>query len=160
MVMSFGGNEIGRVAREAITFDYAVAHLQSLLASAREAAEEWLGFTGLGDVADHAVDQLNLQQLKFLELARALATEPKLLLLDEVLAGLNPSEIEASVGMIRRIHDQGITILIVEHVLRAVMSLSDRIVVLDQGQVIAEGEPEAVMIDEAVVAAYLGGKKI
>jgi branched-chain amino acid transport system permease protein len=147
-------------ARENVAVSYMFGQEKHSLASARQAANEWLDFTGLGEVADHPVDQLNLQQLKFLELARALATLPRLILLDEVLAGLNPSEIESSIAMIRRIHDQGITILIVEHVLRAVMSLSDRIVVLDQGRVIAEGEPEAVMTDEAVVAAYLGGKKI
>ena len=146
--------------RENVAVSYMFGNQKHSLASARVAANEWLDFTGLADVAEQEVDQLNLQQLKFLELARALATEPKLLLLDEVLAGLNPSEIEASVAMIRRIHDQGITIVIVEHVLRALMSLSDRIVVLDQGQVIAEGEPQVVMADEAVVAAYLGSKKI
>ena len=146
--------------RENVAVSYMFGHEQHSLASARRAANEWLDFTGLRDVADSSVDQLNLQQLKFLELARALATNPELLLLDEVLAGLNPSEIESSVEMIRRIHDRGITIVIVEHVLRAVMSLSDRIVVLDQGRVIAEGEPHSVMRDEAVVAAYLGGKKI
>lgn len=147
-------------ARENVAVSYMFGHEKHSLASAREAADEWLDFTGLGAVADDAVDQLNLQQLKFLELARALATQPSLILLDEVLAGLNPSEIEASIAMIRRIHDQGITIIIVEHVLRAVMSLSDRIVVLDQGEVIANGEPQAVMTDAAVVAAYLGGKKV
>jgi branched-chain amino acid transport system permease protein len=146
--------------RENVAVSYMFGQARHSLSSARRAAGQWLEFTGLTDVADIAVDQLNLQQLKFLELARALATEPQLLLLDEVLAGLNPSEIESSVDMIRRIHDRGITIVIVEHVLRAVMSLSDRIVVLDQGCVIAEGEPQTVMRDEAVVAAYLGGKKI
>lgn len=147
-------------ARENVSVSYMFGQEKHSLAVARRASDQWLGFTGLGDVADHQVDQLNLQQLKFLELARALATEPKLILLDEVLAGLNPSEIEHSIDMIQRIRSQGITILIVEHVLRAVMSLSDRIVVLDQGCVIAEGDPQAVMTDEAVVAAYLGGKKI
>jgi len=146
--------------RENVAVSYMFGQGKHSLASARRAAHEWLEFTGLIAVADHNVDQLNLQQLKFLELARALATEPKLLLLDEVLAGLNPSEIEHSIEMIRRIRDQGITIIIVEHVLRAVMSLSDRIVVLDQGEVIAQGDPETVMRDDAVAAAYLGGKKI
>ncbi len=146
--------------RENVAVSYMFGQEKHSLASARRAAQEWLTFTGLADVADHGVDQLNLQQLKFLELARALATEPKLLLLDEVLAGLNPSEIEASVNMIRRIHGQGITLVIVEHVLRAVMSLSDRIVVLDQGRVIAEGEPTEVMNNEAVINAYLGAKRI
>lgn len=147
-------------ARENVAVSYMFGQGKHSLASARLAADQWLDFTGLGEVADEHIGQLNLQQLKFLELARALATEPKLLLLDEVLAGLNPSEIEASVDMIRRIHRRGITIVIVEHVLRAVMSLSDRIVVLDQGQVIAAGHPETVMTNAAVVAAYLGGKTI
>lgn len=147
-------------ARENVAVSYMFGAHKHSLAAAREAASDWLEFTGLAAVADRAVDQLNLQQLKFLELARALATEPKLLLLDEVLAGLNPSEIEHSIAMIRRIHEQGITLVIVEHVLRAVMSLSDRIVVLDQGAVIATGDPQKVMTDEAVVAAYLGGKQI
>jgi branched-chain amino acid transport system permease protein len=146
--------------RENVAVSYMFGQGRHSLVSARAAAGEWLDFTGLLDVADHNVDQLNLQQLKFLELARALATEPRLLLLDEVLAGLNPSEIEGSVAMIRRIHDRGITIVIVEHVLRAVMALSDRIVVLDQGRVIASGEPQSVMKDGAVVAAYLGGRTI
>jgi len=147
-------------ARENVAVSYMFGQHKHSLASARQAADYWLEFTGLANVADSDVGELNLQQLKFLELARALATEPKLLLLDEVLAGLNPSEIEQSITMIRRIHEQGITLVIVEHVLRAVMSLSDRIVVLDQGRVIATGDPRAVMQDEAVVAAYLGGKKI
>jgi len=147
-------------ARENVAVSYMFGQHKHSLASARRAADEWLDFTGLGHVADHEVDQLNLQQLKFLELARALATEPSLLLLDEVLAGLNPSEIESSVDMIRRIHQRGITIVIVEHVLRVVMSLSERIVVLDQGKVIAAGDPQTVMNDEAVMTAYLGGKRV
>jgi branched-chain amino acid transport system permease protein len=147
-------------ARENVAVSYMFGQHKHSLASARRAAADWLDFTGLAAVADRDVGQLNLQQLKFLELARALATEPQILLLDEVLAGLNPSEIEQSIAMIRRIHERGITLVIVEHVLRAVMSLSDRIVVLDQGQVIAAGDPQTVMTDEAVVAAYLGGKSI
>ncbi len=116
------------------------------------------GTRSLEAVADSPVDQLTLHQLKFLELARALATEPTLLLLDEVLAGLNPTEIEQSIEMIRKIHERGITLVIVEHLLRVVTSLSDRIVVLDQGSVIAAGDPTEVLADPAVVAAYLGGR--
>jgi branched-chain amino acid transport system permease protein len=145
--------------RENIAVSYMFGHSRHSLADAREAAQEWLEFTGLHDVADISIGELTLHQLKFLELARSLATQPSLLLLDEVLAGLNPSEINESVEMIRRIHERGVTILIVEHVVRVVMALSDRLVVLDQGRVISEGAPEDVMTDPAVVAAYLGEKR-
>lgn len=119
-------------------------------------ARHWLDFTGLGAYADAPIDRLNLHQRRFLELARALACGPALLLLDEVLAGLNPTEIEESIAMLRKIHSRGVTLVIVEHILRVVVSLSQRIVVLDQGQVIAEGGPQQVMRDPAVVGAYLG----
>jgi branched-chain amino acid transport system permease protein len=144
--------------RENIAVSYMFGQRRHTLSEARMAADQWLSFTGLESVADVAVDQLTLHQLKFLELARALATEPNLLLLDEVLAGLNPTEINQSMEMIGRIHRQGITLLIVEHVIRAITALSSRIVVLDQGLVVADGEPEAVMSDPDVVAAYLGNK--
>ena len=127
--------------------------------SQREAAAEsmrWLAFTGLAKYADVPVVKLTLHQRKFLELSRALATHPRLLLLDEVMAGLNPSEIDESVQMIRKVHDSGVTIVIVEHLMRVVTSLSMRMAVLDQGKLIAEGEPEAVMQDALVVSAYLG----
>lgn len=144
--------------RENIAVSYMFGQHRHSLAEAREAAEEWLEFTGLEDVADTGINELTLHQLKFLELARALATQPNLLLLDEVLAGLNPSEINQSVEMIQRVHARGITLLIVEHVMRAVMALSHRIVVLDQGKVIVDGEPEQVMADPAVIRAYLGDR--
>lgn len=144
--------------RENIAVSYMFGHRRHSLDGARDAAQEWLAFTGLGGVADVSVTELTLHQLKFLELARALATEPSLLLLDEVLAGLNPTEIDESVEMIRRIHSRGVTILIVEHVVRAVTALSHRLVVLDQGRVISEGEPAAVMSDPAVITAYLGDR--
>jgi branched-chain amino acid transport system permease protein len=126
------------------------------VAQARREARRWLEFTGLGSCADAPLDQLNLHQRRFLELARALAGGPALLLLDEVLAGLNPTEIEDSIATIRKIHQHGMTLVIVEHIMRAVVSLSGRLVVLDQGQVIAEGPPQQVMQDPAVVGAYLG----
>ena len=144
--------------RENIAVSYMFGHSKHSLAEARLAAQEWLDFTGLADVADVPIGDLTLHQLKFLELARALATQPDLLLLDEVLAGLNPSEIDVSVEMIRRIHSQGVTILVVEHVIRAVMALCGRLVVLNQGAVISEGDPETVMSDPAVVTAYLGDR--
>jgi branched-chain amino acid transport system permease protein len=146
-------------SRENIAVSYMFGRSPHSLDEARAAADEWLAFTGLEKQADLGIDQLTLHQLKFLELARALATQPTLLLLDEVLAGLNPTEINQSMEMIRSIHDRGVTLVIVEHVIRAITALSSRIVVLDQGRVVADGEPTAVMSDPAVIAAYLGTKR-
>jgi branched-chain amino acid transport system permease protein len=126
----------------------------------RAAAERetwyWLEFTGLAGKAHALPDDLNLHQRKFLELARALAARPSLLLLDEVLSGLTPSEIDDAIRTIRKIRNLGATIVFVEHVMRAVMELTDRIVVLNHGRVIAEGLPEEVMRRSEVVTAYLG----
>lgn len=125
-------------------------------AAAEQAAWQWLDFTGLTDRAHALPADLNLHQRKFLEFARALAARPKVLMLDEVLSGLTPSEIDDAVALIRRIRDQGATIIFVEHVMRAVMALCDRIVVFEQGRVLAEGVPQEVMQRPEVVAAYLG----
>jgi branched-chain amino acid transport system permease protein len=119
-------------------------------------ARRWLEFTGLADKAQWLPADLNLHQRKFLELARALASRPRLLLLDEVLSGLTPTEIDGAIALIRRIRDEGATIVFVEHVMRAVRALTDRIVVLDHGQVIAEGSPSEVMGRTDVVTAFLG----
>jgi branched-chain amino acid transport system ATP-binding protein len=100
--------------------------------------------------------QLTIAGKKRLELARALAARPLLLLLDEVLAGLNPTEIERMVKVIRSIRDQGISILIIEHLMQAIMELSDRIVVLNSGQKLAEGTPGEIANNPAVIEAYLG----
>ena len=125
-------------------------------AEAEREAMRWLEFTGLAGRAKALPDELNLHQRKFLELARALASRPGLLFLDEVLSGLTPSEIDGAIRTIRAIRDQGATIVFVEHVMRAVMELTDRVVVLSYGRVIAEGEPHAVMRQPDVVEAYLG----
>jgi len=123
---------------------------------AQEDAWRWLEFTGLAARAHALPDDLNLHQRKFLEFARALAAQPQLLMLDEVLSGLTPSEIDEAVALIQRIRAQGTTILFVEHVMRAVMALCDRIVVFNQGEVLAEGPPADVMARPEVVSAYLG----
>jgi len=124
--------------------------------SARREADHWLGFTGLAAKADALPDALNLHQRKFLELTRALASRPRLVLLDEVLCGLNPAEIDDAIALIRRIRDDGTTVVFVEHVMRAVLALSDRLVVLNHGQLLAEGPAAQVMRRPDVVAAYLG----
>jgi branched-chain amino acid transport system permease protein len=124
--------------------------------SAEREAWKWLEFTGLQARAHALPEDLNLHQRKFLELARALAARPRLVLLDEVLSGLTPSEINEAIDLIRRIRDQGSTIVFVEHVMRAVMALTDRIVVLNHGKLIAQGSAQEVMKDAEVVSAYLG----
>jgi len=125
-------------------------------ARADDEARRWLEFSGLGDKGDLLPDELNLHQRKFLELARALAASPEVLLLDEVLSGLTPPEISVAVQTMRLIRERGTTIVFVEHVMSAVMALSDRLVVLNEGRVIAEGLPAEVMRSDIVVRAYLG----
>ena len=125
-------------------------------AAARSQAMEWLAFAGLAGRAAARPEDLNLHQRKFLELARALASRPRLVLLDEVLCGLTPSEIDDAVALIRRIRDQGSTIVFVEHVMRAVMALTDRVVVLNHGLLLAEGPAAEVMQRPEVMTAYLG----
>jgi branched-chain amino acid transport system permease protein len=128
---------------------------------ARRRAAESLTFVGLEMRADHPVSSLNLHQLRFLELAKALAGEPRLLLLDEVMAGLNETELAASVEIVRNVRDElGTTILWVEHVMSAVIQLAERAIVLDFGQVLAEGAPEVVMRNPEVVDAYLGQARL
>jgi branched-chain amino acid transport system permease protein len=125
-------------------------------AQARNEAMTWLAFAGLQDKAHAMPDALNLHQRKFLELARALASRPRLVLLDEVLCGLTPAEIDDAVALVRRIRDQGATVVFVEHVMRAVMAVADRVVVFDHGELLAEGTPAEVMRRPEVMTAYLG----
>jgi branched-chain amino acid transport system ATP-binding protein len=111
---------------------------------------------GLGKLLDRPADSLTVAMRKRLELARALATQPKLLLLDEVMAGLNPAEITDIVGLVRSIRDSGVTVLLIEHVMQAVMALAETVTVLNQGAVIATGTPRQIAADAGVIEAYLG----
>jgi branched-chain amino acid transport system ATP-binding protein len=133
------------------------AHLRHPARAAAMRAAEQVGHDlGLGEMLGRPADTLTVAGRKRLELARALATKPKLLLLDEVLAGLNPSEIRDIVPVIRGLCDRGITILMIEHVMQAVMSLAERVFVLSEGRIIAQGTPAQVAADPAVIEAYLG----
>ena len=127
-------------------------------ATARARAEDLIGLTGLAHRAGALAGNLTIAEKKRLELTRALATEPRLLMLDEVMAGLNPAERAQAVALIRAIRERGTTILLVEHVMEVVMPVSDRVVVLDSGRKIAEGPPAAIVRNADVVAAYLGEK--
>jgi branched-chain amino acid transport system ATP-binding protein len=128
------------------------------VARAREAAKEKLEIVGLTEKADNLASELTLAERKRLELAKSLATEPEILLLDEVNAGLNPAEIQVAISLIQKIREGGVTILVIEHLMKVIMGLSDRVIVLHHGEIIAEGLPREVTSDERVIKAYLGDK--
>ena len=134
---------------------------RSDVAAARVRAHEVLAELDLDDKRTQLASALTLPDRKRLEVARALATDPKLLLLDEVMAGLRPTETDRIVGILQRLNrDSGLTILLIEHVMRAVMSLASRILVLHHGAAIAEGSPQEVVRDPAVVQSYLGSEAV
>ena len=150
---------VSMTVRDNVAVACMFGRVSQTLADARRSTEEHLDVVGLTAQADALPHEINLHQRQLLELARALATRPTLLLLDEVLAGLNPAEVDEALRVLQRIREGGATILMVEHVMRAVRGLADRIVVLDQGTKLADGIPDVVMNDPAVARAYLGRER-
>lgn len=126
------------------------------MGQARAEAEKWLDYVGLSAMKDVPARSLTLVNQKRLEVARALATGPELLLLDELMAGLNPTEVAQAMDLVRRIREQGITVFMVEHVMKAIMGICDRIIVLHHGEKIAEGTPQEIATNRTVIEVYLG----
>ena len=123
---------------------------------ARKKAEQVMEMMSLEELSDKEPGNLTLAQRKRIEVARALATDPDLLLLDEVLAGLNPTEVAENLPLIRQVRDSGVTIIFIEHLMDALMSVSERVLVMDQGSLISSGTPAEVTQDKCVIKAYLG----
>jgi len=134
----------------------ALLHTEST-SEAEAEARDCIAITGLDEYIDSKSANLPVEKRRRLDLCRALALKPKIIMLDECLAGLNPREMDEGLALVRKLNGRGISIIFIEHVMKAVCSLCHRVVVLNQGELLAEGAPEAVMKDEKVITAYLGG---
>ena len=156
VVKPFASMTVRENAAVGALFGSAEAHLPPKAAFAW--ADEVLELVGLAAKSRLTVGSLTIPDRKRLEVARALATRPRLLLLDEVMAGLNPVEVDEALEMVRKVHAGGITIVLIEHVMRVVVGVCDRVIVLHMGQFLAEGTPDQVLQDRRVVEAYLGEK--
>ena len=146
--------------RENVTVGACFGRENLPLEKAEKVADEILDFVGILQRHDMLAGKLNIAQKKRLEMARALAARPVMILLDEVLAGLNPQEVTDMLGVVRKIREQGVTIIMIEHLMHAVMNLSDRVFVLDYGAQIAEGTPQEISNHPQVIEAYLGDPKV
>lgn len=137
---------------------YTIALQKNSKAQAAEITDEILNLTKLYDLKNIKSSKLSIEKRKWMDLARCMATKPKIIMMDEVMAGLNPSEMESSLELVRTINKEGITVLFIEHVMKAVVSVCTRAIVLNQGQLLCEGEPREVLNNPDVIAAYLGGE--
>jgi branched-chain amino acid transport system ATP-binding protein len=137
---------------------YTIALQQNSKAQAAELTDEILNLTQLYDLRNIKGGKLSIEKRKWMDLARCMATKPKIIMMDEVMAGLNPAEMESSLDLVRTINKEGITVLFIEHVMKAVVSVCTRAIVLNQGRLLCEGEPREVLNNPDVVAAYLGGE--
>lgn len=137
---------------------YTVALQKNSKSQAAEVTNEVLNLTGLYDLKDMKGGKLSIEKRKWMDLARCMVTKPKIIMMDEVMAGLNPAEMESSLDLIRTINKEGITILFIEHVMKAVVSVCSRAIVLNQGRLLCEGKTKEVLNNPEVVAAYLGGE--